>query len=134
MILRILIILIIAFLISCKPESDQAIEAEKPLSNYEKLATLDLPEKPNILWITYEDQMSTLGCFGDPVLDQKEGMLSVNCSTKGASIGYKIIREGIEPASWNVYTEPFEVKPGDTVKVVAHRIGYEPSKIIELKI
>jgi arylsulfatase A-like enzyme len=36
-------------------------------SNYDKLKTLDLPQKPNILWITCEDQMPTLGCFGDTV-------------------------------------------------------------------
>ena len=67
MTLRVRFLFIIAALFSCKPESSQVIEAEEPLNNYEKLATLDLPEKPNILWITYEDQMSTLGCFGDPV-------------------------------------------------------------------
>ncbi|MFC2125222.1 sulfatase-like hydrolase/transferase [Bacteroidota bacterium] len=69
-----------------------------------------------------------------PVLNRNEGTLSISCTTNGASIGFKIIREGTEPASWDVYTEPIEVNPGDIVKVIAHRIGYEPSQIIELKI
>ena len=70
----------------------------------------------------------------DPIITSKEEMLTIECNTGGASIGFKIIRDGMEPAAWDVYTKPIEVKAGDLVKVVAHRIGYEQSNIIELNI
>ena len=34
---------------------------------YSSLKEIKLSEKPNIVWITCEDQMPTLGCYGDPV-------------------------------------------------------------------
>jgi len=39
----------------------------KETSSYTQLKKINLFEKPNILWITCEDQMPTLGCFGDQV-------------------------------------------------------------------
>jgi arylsulfatase A-like enzyme len=61
----------------------------------------------------------------------QDGKASISCETKGASIGYKIIREGIEPEAWEVYTKPFELKNTETLRYLAHRIGYEPSEIQE---
>ena len=49
--------------INCSNNPDNPIVK----SSYEQLKEVNLPEKPNILWITCEDQMPTLGCFGDPV-------------------------------------------------------------------
>lgn len=53
--------------------------------------------------------------------------------TEGASIGYKLFKNG-EPESkdWNIYTdsELIPLTSGETVKVQAHRIGYKPSEII----
>ena len=40
---------------------------DNQLTSYEQLKEVNLPSKPNILWITCEDQMSSLGSFGDPV-------------------------------------------------------------------
>jgi arylsulfatase A-like enzyme len=36
-------------------------------TSYERLKDVELPPKPNILWITCEDQMPSLGSFGDQV-------------------------------------------------------------------
>jgi len=36
-------------------------------SSYQQLKAVDLAQQPNILWITCEDQMPSLGCFGDQV-------------------------------------------------------------------
>jgi hypothetical protein len=82
------------------------------------------------MWLGKDHAPST----EDPVLTRNEEIITIECNTGGASIGYKLVRDGKEPVSWEVYTKPIEVKPGDLVKVVAHRIGYEPSKIIELNI
>ena len=49
--------------INCTETKDD----KKQPTSYEQLKEVNLPQKPNILWITCEDQMSSLGCFGDPV-------------------------------------------------------------------
>jgi len=36
--------------------------------------------------------------------------------------------------AWKVYSKPFEVKPVDILIVKAHRIGYNPSETMNLKI
>jgi N-sulfoglucosamine sulfohydrolase len=56
-----------------------------------------------------------------------DNVVTLSCDTKGASIGFKIIEEGNEPSSWTVYTQPFKLAKGQTVKAVAQRIGFEKS-------
>ena len=57
-----------------------------------------------------------------------ENLVTLSCETKSASIGFKIIDErGSEPISWKVYTQPFKLSKGQTVKAVAQRIGFEKS-------
>jgi len=91
-----------------------------------------IPEEKMLsdMWQGKDQPPSTL----DPVLTENNGTISIQCSTSGASIGFKIIRNGDEPDSWDVYSKPVVIQTGDLVKVIAHRIGYEPSNIIELKI
>ena len=56
-------------------------------------------------------------------------LVTLSCATSSASIGFKIIDEGgSEPVSWTVYIKPFKLSKGQTVKVVAQRIGFEKSK------
>ena len=69
-----------------------------------------------------------------PILTISETKVSIDCATPGASIGYKVIKEGQEPDSWQVYTGPFELKMDEILKFQAHRIGYEPSQIQEYQI
>lgn len=53
------------------------------------------------------------------------------CPTKGVSIGYK--KHGNDK-SWNVYSKPFSIAKGDSVYAVAHRIGYQPSEVVKMKV
>jgi arylsulfatase A-like enzyme len=55
----------------------------------------------------------------------KSGKVSLTSKTAGASLGYKIINGTSKPKSWTVYTGPFAAQKGDTIKAVAHRIGYK---------
>jgi N-sulfoglucosamine sulfohydrolase len=56
-------------------------------------------------------------------------LVTLSCETNSASIGYKIIDVGgSESVSWVVYTKPFKVSKGQTVRAVAQRIGFEKSK------
>jgi arylsulfatase A-like enzyme len=68
-----------------------------------------------------------------PEITVGEGMINMQCSTPGASIGYKIIKDGVVPDSWQVYTVPIEFKNGETLLYQAHRIGFEPSETKEFK-
>jgi hypothetical protein len=35
-------------------------------------------------------------------------------------------------STWQVYTEPLELLPGMRLIAIAHRVGYQPSSMIEL--
>ena len=55
-------------------------------------------------------------------------LITLSCKTPGASIGYKIIEHGKEePLSWQPYLSPFPAGRTQTVKAIAHRIGFEKS-------
>lgn len=54
----------------------------------------------------------------------------ITCKTKGASIGYKT---NPKADSWEIYSEPFELKANQNLVVQSHRIGYQPSEIIKIK-
>jgi N-sulfoglucosamine sulfohydrolase len=61
---------------------------------------------------------------GNPEVIMVENQVTIRCATEGASIGYKLMNDGVEPAAWQVYTGPFETKGNQQIKVVAHRLGY----------
>ena len=63
-----------------------------------------------------------------PMPSVSGGVLTVTCETEGASIGY---RHRGEP-SWKVYTGPVELDAGEPFEVVAHRIGFRRSPIVEV--
>lgn len=91
----------------------------------------NLPEKEllNQLWNSAEAQPLT----ANPVLIKKDNLVSVNCATEGASIGYKLINDGKVSESWSVYSGPFSVEKNTEIEVQAHRIGFKPSEIIRRK-
>ena len=53
--------------------------------------------------------------------------------TIGASIGYKIVKDGIDPEDkvWMIYSEPVILNSGEKLVAIAHRIGYLPSGILK---
>lgn len=63
-----------------------------------------------------------------PKLKIANNRVTISCATKGASIGYKR-HEGDK--NWLVYQHPLAA--GDSLYVLAHRIGYRPSKIVKWK-
>ncbi len=56
------------------------------------------------------------------------GKINLSCGTPGATIGYKINGQ----PGWSIYTQPFAIKKGDAVEIMAHRLGYRTSKDIKL--
>ncbi len=95
--------------------------------------TPNLPERELItaLWDGKEQKPMTQ----NPTVRQTADSLFVDCGTKGASIGYKLIKKGhATPKSWSVYNEPLPVTKSDSIVVQAHRIGYEPSETLTLSL
>lgn len=70
----------------------------------------------------------------DPELVQVGNTVSIRCATPGASVGY-VLKHGAEQANvWRVYNgEKLTVQPGDSLRVMAQRIGYLPSKELKIK-
>lgn len=62
-----------------------------------------------------------------PVIELKNGIVTIECSTEGASIGYRTS----ETDKWKVYTGPFKPVKGSTLFAIAQRIGYKPSMIVK---
>jgi len=58
-----------------------------------------------------------------PTVKFKDGLLSITCKTEGANIGYNVG----DSESWDIYTEEVQLESNADVKVIVHRIGYEPS-------
>jgi hypothetical protein len=61
--------------------------------------------------------------------------VELNCTTKGASIGYIISDKEIKPdlnSGWKHYTKAFKVKKGQYLYVLAQRIGYKESEVVTM--
>ncbi|MFY0685780.1 MAG: sulfatase [Cyclobacteriaceae bacterium] len=89
----------------------------------------NLPERQLIenLWNGEEAQPKT----ADPILTVNASTVTITCNTAGANIGYKLIdNDGNELKEWSIYTDPVELAPGEKIKVIAHRIGYQRSNEI----
>jgi len=54
----------------------------------------------------------------------------VSCSTEGASLGYKLSADKEPWKGWRIYKNPVVIPQGDTVKVIAHRIGFKPAQVV----
>lgn len=61
----------------------------------------------------------------DPVIRFDGGKALLTCNTEGATIGYRKSSKD----SWSIYQKPIELKKGDSLFVVAQRIGFEKSSI-----
>ncbi|AWW73750.1 sulfatase [Erythrobacter sp. KY5] len=63
-----------------------------------------------------------------PTVAVKDGRVTISSATSGASIAYVLGEEELSPGT--IYTRPFEVGGGVTVKARAIRYGYAPSETV----
>ncbi|EWH08801.1 sulfatase atsG [Catenovulum agarivorans DS-2] len=84
-----------------------------------------LPERDLVsqLW----NNQTTQPVTENPQVHKNGNQLTIRCATAGASIGYKVIENGYEPKTWSIYQQAIQVPAGATVKIISHRIGYQPS-------
>lgn len=69
----------------------------------------------------------------DPVRAQKRnGSIELSSETPGASIGYKVIKNDEDPdkQAWMIYDGPFKIIENEKLLTIAHRLGYQPSAIV----
>ena len=70
-----------------------------------------------------------------PKMKIEHGKVSMTCSTRGASLAYLLSEKAIQPnlnSGWLLYSKPV-VKPRDKyMYVLATRIGYRDSKVLEV--
>ena len=65
------------------------------------------------------------------IVNKSSNKISLNCSTEGASIGYKILTKDQNPENmpWMIYRSTFELNRNEFLWVIAHRIGFKPSDL-----
>jgi len=62
--------------------------------------------------------------------------IRITCSTSGASIGYIFSGKEIKPdlnSGWQLYHEPLQVKEAKYLYVLANRIGFADSEVVQIK-
>jgi hypothetical protein len=66
-----------------------------------------------------------------PLVTDKDHCIVIHCPTEGASVAYQVNHKGYTGNHWYLYQGPFKIAAGDTLSVVAHRIGYKESAMAE---
>lgn len=69
----------------------------------------------------------------DPNWSLEDDQLAIFSETPGASLGYQVANDAGEwPTAWQVYTTPFPIDRGMKIRAKADRIGYKPSKAVDI--
>jgi arylsulfatase A-like enzyme len=68
-----------------------------------------------------------------PEVIEHDGKIQIACATEGATIGYKFPADEAPGLGWRIYQGPVEVPSGESIKIIAHRIGYAPSDTVLVK-
>ena len=63
--------------------------------------------------------------FNFATIEISEKNVSVNELTDGSRLGYRYSSEKLPSKGWNHYNNPIDLKPNDTLEIIAHRIGYK---------
>ncbi len=70
----------------------------------------------------------------EPIIIKNGDFFSISCETKGAVIGYKYKKQDMMAwLGWRPYKSPIELNEADEIDIIAHRIGFLPSNIINYK-
>lgn len=96
----------------------------------------EIGDQPNLPELELISQLwegaDTKPVTAKPIITYLDGKIHISCSTKGASLGYKMItKDGLKPAAWSVYQKPLILSTTATLLVQAHRIGFKPSPLIQ---
>ena len=103
-------------------------ELDRWLSGFDDKGMMSEPDLINEIWPGMEQPVTS-----SPTASRQYDRVVLSSLTPGANIGYQMLGPAEEFGStWQVYTEPLELLPGMRLIAIAHRIGYQPSSMIEL--
>lgn len=71
-----------------------------------------------------------------PIVSIDKETIKISCTTKGASIGYILSEKEIKPdlnSGWQLYYQPLQVKEERYLYVLANRIGFADSEVVQIK-
>ncbi|MEC8356508.1 MAG: sulfatase [Pseudomonadota bacterium] len=103
-------------------------ELDRWLSGFDDKGMMPEPDLINEIWPGMEQPVTS-----SPTASRQYDRVVLSSLTPGANIGYQMLDPAEEFGStWQVYTEPLELLPGMRLIAIAHRIGYQPSSMIEL--
>jgi len=103
-------------------------ELDRWLSGFDDKGMIPEPDLINEIWPGMEQPVTS-----SPTASRQYDRVVLSSLTPGANIGYQMLDPAEEFGStWQVYTEPLELLPGMRLIAIAHRIGYQPSSMIEL--
>ena len=103
-------------------------ELDRWLSGFDDKGMMPEPDLINEIWPDMEQPVTS-----SPTASRQYDRVVLSSLTPGANIGYQMLGPAEEFGStWQVYTEPLELLPGMRLIAIAHRIGYQPSSMIEL--
>ena len=103
-------------------------ELDRWLSGFDDKGMMAEPDLINEIWPGMEQPVTS-----SPTASRQYDRVVLSSVTPGANIGYQMLGPAEEFGStWQVYTEPLELLPGMRLIAIAHRIGYQPSSMIEL--
>ena len=103
-------------------------ELDRWLSGFDDKGMMPEPDLINEIWPGMEQPVTS-----SPTASRQYDRVVLSSLTPGANIGYQMLGPAEEFGStWQVYTEPLELLPGMRLIAIAHRIGYQPSSMIEL--
>lgn len=102
-------------------------ELDRWLSGFDDKGMMPEPDLINEIWPGMEQPVTS-----SPTASRQYDRVVLSSLTPGANIGYQMLGPAEEFGStWQVYTEPLELLPGMRLIAIAHRIGYQPSSMIE---
>jgi len=116
--------------------ADKISEMRKVLDQHIK----DIHDRGNISETEMLEQMWPGGIqpkTKNPVISFKNGEINLSCSTNGASIGYILSDKKMTPdldSGWQLYYKPIKTNGAKYLYVLANRIGFKDSDIIEKKL
>lgn len=114
--------------------TDKVLELSTALNNWVQevndLGVIPESELLEEMWPGREQPVTS-----NPEISYSKNEISLQCDTDGASIAYIISKEKLEPdldSGWKLYSQPIKITDQDILYVLATRIGYKDSDIIEL--
>ena len=90
--------------------------------------SIKYPTEKELLESMWPDQVQPV--TENPAIKIQDNIFSADCTTEGASLVYQVNNKGLNKDHWFLYTNPVSMCKGDTISVIAHRIGFKESECI----